>query len=321
VAILGLFFFIQTDALAYVFNRNLTIGSEGEDVRQLQMYLNSNPTTKLANLGVGSPGQETTYFGNLTKTAIIKYQNLFRTEILTPVGLISGTGYFGLSTRTKLNSTEVGQTKTTETKEIQQTKATPQLAGLSFDFPENHNQLILAFAEPYEGPTGTRITLSGAGFEKNNTVYFDDQEIEVSSKDTTSLTFNIPDIPNKKYAVEVKNSKGKSDTDTFFIVKDPSTKPPIITSISPKSGFYGETVEVTGVGFQTKDNEIRTSYGVVPGIPSKDGKTLTFEVSPFPETPGIQEGIDLNQGVSWEISFYILNDNGVSNRATFTLKF
>lgn len=90
---------------AFTFTRNLTIGSTGEDVRQLQVFLNSySNETRVANSGVGSVGNETTYFGQLTQNALIRFQNLFAQQILIPVGLTSGTGYLGPSTRNFINS-------------------------------------------------------------------------------------------------------------------------------------------------------------------------------------------------------------------------
>lgn len=92
------------ELLDFVYSRNLTIGSRGEDVKQLQVTLNKDPRTRIAVSGPGSPGSESDYFGNLTKDAVIKFQELYKDEILIPNGLSFGSGFVGPSTIAKLNT-------------------------------------------------------------------------------------------------------------------------------------------------------------------------------------------------------------------------
>lgn len=85
------------------FTRNLTVGATGADVMELQKLLNSKGYT-VATAGAGSAGMESQYFGPATKAAVAKMQEAFAAEILTPLGLTTGTGYFGASTRAKANT-------------------------------------------------------------------------------------------------------------------------------------------------------------------------------------------------------------------------
>lgn len=53
--------------------RILRLGMSGDDVKTLQVYLNTHGYV-ISETGVGSPGNETTYFGAKTKAAVILFQ-------------------------------------------------------------------------------------------------------------------------------------------------------------------------------------------------------------------------------------------------------
>jgi peptidoglycan hydrolase-like protein with peptidoglycan-binding domain len=96
------------------FTRNLTVGAKGQDVMDLQKLLNLKGY-QVSIAGAGSPGQETSFFGPATKAAVSKMQEAFAADILTPLGLSKGTGYFGASTRAKANALCAAVTPTVPT--------------------------------------------------------------------------------------------------------------------------------------------------------------------------------------------------------------
>ena len=91
-------------ACPFTWTRNMTVGASGADVKKLQEFLNGTTATRIADSGVGSPGKETTTFGPMTAKAVAKFQDIYASDILAPVGLTKGTGYFGSSTRAKANA-------------------------------------------------------------------------------------------------------------------------------------------------------------------------------------------------------------------------
>jgi len=94
---------VTTTSSCYQFERNLRVGNTGADVKALQQTLNANGFTVAAAGQAGSAGMETSYFGNATKNALIKWQEANAAATLAPWGLTSGTGFFGATSRAEMN--------------------------------------------------------------------------------------------------------------------------------------------------------------------------------------------------------------------------
>ena len=77
------------------FSRNLSVRNKGEDVRNLQKFLNQNGFT-VSKTGAGSEGNETTTFGSATFKALVKFQ---KANHITPAS-----GFLGPKTRAFIKS-------------------------------------------------------------------------------------------------------------------------------------------------------------------------------------------------------------------------
>lgn len=78
----------------YQFPREMGVGAEGDDVKQLQRFLNKVPFLVAAH-GPGAPNNETKFFGVLTKNALKRFQKDW--------GIWPASGYFGSRTRDIIN--------------------------------------------------------------------------------------------------------------------------------------------------------------------------------------------------------------------------
>ncbi len=88
----------------YAWTRALSSGSTGADVMALQKFLNADVATQVAAAGsAGSAGMETEYFGPATAAAVSNFQVKYRDDVLTPLGLVNPTGFFGQSSMAKAN--------------------------------------------------------------------------------------------------------------------------------------------------------------------------------------------------------------------------
>ncbi len=94
----------------FTFTKNLTLKNTGQEVTELQKCLAKD--TEIYPEGIVSG-----YYGAQTKKAVIKFQEKYATDILTPIGLTKGTGDVKPMTRDKLN--EICFEKETESEQME----------------------------------------------------------------------------------------------------------------------------------------------------------------------------------------------------------
>jgi hypothetical protein len=93
-----------SSSACFTFTRNHKNGDKGGEVMEIQKFLNSSSDTQVSAAGAGSPGNETSTFGPATKKAVIKFQEKYASDILSPVGLTKGNGNWYAGTRAKANA-------------------------------------------------------------------------------------------------------------------------------------------------------------------------------------------------------------------------
>lgn len=310
------------------FSHTLKLGMRGDEVRALQQVLNSDPDTRVAEHGDGSLGNETNYFGNATKRALIKFQEKYRGEILTPVGLVSGTGILGEKTRLKLMAVrrEIGARKSFATTDA--TTATNTSVGVSPASPHvEQGDVFVTALSRYSGTPGTVVTMSGEGFTAaDNTIYFGSVHAveHASSQGGQMITFAIPSMPKGVYHISVKNTRGESDREAFFVVTDGVTPEPKIESVTYTAS---KDIVVHGGGFTVAGNMVRAGTGIYEGVSSSDGKMITVplattfgSVKNLPTATIFTSAPKEVKRISFPVEVIVVNENGVSNNKNFTLE-
>lgn len=317
VALVSFFWLIPSSAQTenpptQSFYRNLRLGDRGTDVLALQRFLNQISITRIANSGAGSLGNETSYFGNLTKNAVIRLQELYKDEILVPIGLTRGTGFVGERTRNKLNSLSVAQIPNGETPKQPETivlkkgnfeiKILPRsMAQTKPEDPPSTMVIITDGQKAFDTLISVNINKDVVGLRQwlarpkvydatGNTVNFGGYSIANLPSDGRSLYFNVPEVPPGEYAVSVTSSYGTSDEGLYTVTKKPQTLVvvPHILRISPSYGKEGATVTIYGENFSLTGNTIVSSFGNMPNISSKDGKEITFVMNtPFAQAANL----------------------------------
>ena len=184
-SIVGIFLIAAT-AQAAPFSRNLNLGSTGPDVQALQQYLNNHGFT-ISPTGPGSPGQETTKFGSLTKQALIKFQEYYADSILKPLDLSHGTGNFFTATRNFINA--------------QLATHNPQPLTDNFQLAAHSPSLIAPHSSGYYTIGGSITGLTGPVTLQNNS-----DAITVKPGDSSSFTFPTKLASGQSYAVTVSQA-------------------------------------------------------------------------------------------------------------------
>lgn len=118
--------------------------------------------------------------------------------------------------------------------------------------------------KPLTGGKGTRITVTGEGFEsvkENNLVYFNDKQAVVLEAAADRLVISAPEgVETNKVSIVINGQKTVSD-DVFRVVPLPK-----IATVSPLSGPAGSLITITGSTFSTvkEENKVMINGKEIP---------------------------------------------------------
>ncbi len=193
VIIFVLCLFVPSVTFARNFLRTLKVGDYGEDVYFIQKVLNFNPATQVAQNGPGSPGHESLYFGTGTKTALIKFQNLYASDVLKPAGLSWGTGFAGWYTLKKINAVSDNYQKN-----LQTSASVASSTATSTSHVASHgvsSYPVIDSVSPTSFGNGDTVQIKGHNFTQDNTVLVstedDSRFTHIASYDMTSMSFSM----------------------------------------------------------------------------------------------------------------------------------
>jgi peptidoglycan hydrolase-like protein with peptidoglycan-binding domain len=308
----------------FSFQKNLKFGDSNQDVRQLQIVLNSDAGTRVSSSGIGSKGQESTYFGQLTQNAVMRFQAKYRKEVLEPYAIYSPTGFVGVATRAKLN--QIISTKTIVSTASSSSASLSSVASLPPTISTSSVSGALSLSKeplprlytlrPQQIKKGDTFTLVGAGFETENTIYIGGNTFShVLSQDSSNISFTIPatsTIQNGTYEVWIENTKGMSKIPGQVVnltITDNPQPTPTISSVLPATISGAETVTVIGTGFAPSGNDVISGFGTIKNL-SSNGTQISFSPRSLISAEVISR---IPAGMTIKVDFYVANTTGVSN--------
>lgn len=278
----------------------LTLGSIGEPVRTLQLILNSTSTSIIAYNNVpGAPGQETTYFGLKTQTALKKFQKAYN---------LSQTGWVDAQTLDILNSI------------------------FNKVLKENVDPVAINPIQPVK-VIGTSDIFNP--FASTSPFY---EELPASNGGLMSQAdkLKLEKVFNRAQKYDSQLTANNTVTSDVF-TRTGNGPRPIITSITPASIHSGDYITITGKNFSKSNNTVISGFEVFKNLISEDGNTLRFKYDSEyqrrvdaeikaaggdKEQKRAREAFRKSvskQNQNFPISISISNENGMSNQMQINL--
>jgi peptidoglycan hydrolase-like protein with peptidoglycan-binding domain len=215
-----------------IFYRYLGIGSTGEDVKLLQKLLNTDSRTQISGFGAGSSGQETTYFGQLTKEAVQKFQALHDENVYQDGQLVIYSGTVDERTRKDLNEyaasinfTATGQAYNPYSPVANTIPQTPQ-DQLNAQYRASITVIpgfpYVDSITPNKIKNGDMITITGRNFSTTspNTVYMSYHQVTATSTDGTTIRVQVKSYLNELFNNQTKDLDDDEREDVIKKIPD-----------------------------------------------------------------------------------------------------
>jgi peptidoglycan hydrolase-like protein with peptidoglycan-binding domain len=271
----------NSKATSFIFTKNLILGSDNEEVRQLQIILNSDPDTAIIASGPkgnGTKGKEVTYFGNATKEAVQKFQKKY--------GILPVNGFVRALTREKLNLLLAGN--------------------LVVDPSPEPNANTVLPPDPIPSNAPAAPTVFNYVFTKNLTLGSDNEDV----RQLQIILNSDPDTAIIAIGPKGHGTTGKEVTYFGVATENAVSKFQKKYGIAPAGGFVGPSTRNVLNSFKKKDSfNITESNQIdlrVNGDGTGDGKTTIFDTS---------TNAKKNFTVSWLASGSLSGCKGLSNSA------
>ncbi len=287
-----------------VISRDLSVGSRGADVSDLQRFLVAQ------NYPGGGSWMVTGYFGQATAAAVRNYQTQHG---IPTTGMVDG------ATRASIAACLTGQGgsynpiaptyPTYPTTPMYPTPAYPA-------YPTGSAPYITSLSMN-AATLSTNVTVYGTNFQYGNTVVrIGSTNVALTNVSNTAATFNVPALTPGTYQLYVVTNYGTSNPVPFtvtpsvpcstypyglsgqgncgtcvtypgfgygvmgtnFGTQNCSGGPISLSYLSPSEGAVNSQVTIYGSGFSSTGNTVRFGQGIIVNLNSFDGTSVSFTV-------------------------------------------
>lgn len=231
-----------------VFSSDLQIGNSGSSVYSLHKVLIKE------GFDIDAGEVSSNNFGESTASAVVGFQEKYRYDVLSPSGLLRGTGYVGARTRTKLNSLGCNSHSTISTNTTTQTYSNNMAQTKTIPAP-----IISSINTVHGGPAkvGDLINLYGSNFNSNSSILINGgiYSAPVIFSSASVVSFIVPsNVSLGTHTIQFNsNTSGLSNTVNLTITAPATTiLYPTISSINTATGAaprVGDMVDVFGTNF------------------------------------------------------------------------